>query len=104
MAKIRVTDREGTQLEVEGQAGLPLMYSLRDLEHGVDAICGGMCSCATCHVYVATDWVDRLPGPSEEERELLEELDSIRETSRLSCQVPFEESLDGLEVEIAPEE
>jgi 2Fe-2S ferredoxin len=55
-------------------------------------------------VYVAADWVDRLPGPSEEERELLEELDSTRETSRLSCQVSFEESLDGLEVEIAPEE
>jgi len=104
MAKIRVIDREGTRLEVEGQAGLPLMYTLRDLEHGVEAICGGMCSCATCHVYVAADWMAKLPPASEEERELLEELDSIRENSRLSCQVPFEEALDGLEVEIAPEE
>jgi len=64
-----------------------------------------MCSCATCHVYVAEPWLDQLPPMQGDEKEILQELESFRPRgSRLSCQVPFEPSLAGLEVEIAPEE
>ena len=81
------------------------METLRELEYGVAAICGGMCSCATCHVYVAEPWLDRLPPMQGDEKEILQELESYRPRgSRLSCQLPFEAPLAGLELEIAPEE
>jgi len=104
MAIIRVKDRAGRLVEVRGGTDSPLMYSLRHMADGVDAICGGLCSCGTCHVYIAGDWIGRLPPPAEDELELLEELDNTREGSRLSCQIRFTKELDGLELEIAPEE
>lgn len=97
-------DREGVEHEVEGRTGLKLMETLRELDFGVAAICGGMCSCATCHVYVDADWASRLPRPDSNERALLDELDHARPTSRLSCQIEFSEALSGLRVTIAPDE
>ena len=67
--------------------GLKVMEVLRELDYGVAAICGGMCSCATCHIYVDPAWVDKLPPPMSDERDLLTELSHYRENSRLSCQV-----------------
>ena len=61
MPKIVVTDRDGNQHEVEGRAGLKVMETLRELDYGVLAICGGLCSCATCHVLVSPDWIEKLP-------------------------------------------
>jgi len=104
MATIRVKDRAGNLVEIEGETGSPLMYSLRNIDNGVDAVCGGLCSCGTCHVYISPDWQDRFPKPAEDEADLLEELDETREGSRLSCQLTFTDELDGLELEIAPEE
>ena len=105
MAIIRVTDRDGQVHEVEGRPGLKIMETLRELDYGVTAICGGLCSCATCHILIAPDWVDRLPPPQGDERELLVELEHYDAGhSRLSCQVDFDESLDGLELTLAPDE
>lgn len=104
MARLRIMDREGVEHEVEGRTGLKLMETLRELDFGVAAICGGMCSCATCHVYVDADWASRLPRPDSNERALLDELDHARPTSRLSCQIEFSEALSGLRVTIAPDE
>src|ERR1700757_27729 len=56
MTLLRVVDRDGIEHEVEGKTGLKVMENLRELDYGVAAICGGMCSCATCHVYVDPDW------------------------------------------------
>jgi 2Fe-2S ferredoxin len=70
----------------------------------VAAICGGMCSCATCHVYVDTDWLPRLPTAMSDERELLHELAHHQDNSRLSCQIEFTNDLAGLRVTIAPDE
>ena len=100
-----VTDRDGNVHELDGQLGLKLMETLREYEYGVTAICGGLCSCATCHVFVAPDWIDRLPVPQSDEKELLVELghyDASR--SRLSCQLEFTAALDGLAVAVAPDE
>ncbi len=80
------------------------MYSLRDLDYGVEAICGGVCSCATCHVFVDDAWVARLPAREQDEEELLEELEYFRPNSRLSCQIEVGPEFDGLKVTIAPEE
>ena len=105
MAKMVVTDRDGNVHELEGQLGVKLMETLREYEYGVTAICGGLCSCATCHIYVSPEWQERLPAPQGDEKELLVELQHYDSgTSRLSCQVEFTEALDGLELKVAPDE
>ncbi|MDE2339411.1 MAG: 2Fe-2S iron-sulfur cluster binding domain-containing protein [Gammaproteobacteria bacterium] len=104
MALLRVIDRDGQEHQVEGKTGYKVMETLRDLEYGVAAICGGMCSCATCHVYVDAGWLERLPEPMSDERELLMELSHYQDNSRLSCQIEFTPALDGLRVTIAPDE
>src|SRR5207245_6327422 len=65
-----------------------------ELDYGVAAICGGMCSCATCHVYVDPEWQSRLPEMMSDERELLSELTHYQQNSRLSCQVEFTPELE----------
>jgi ferredoxin, 2Fe-2S len=104
MALMRVVDRNGVEHEIEARTGLKVMENLRELDYGVAAICGGMCSCATCHVFVDPEWVDRLPEPMSDERELLSELAHIEDNSRLSCQIEFTPALEGLRVTIAPDE
>jgi ferredoxin, 2Fe-2S len=104
MARMIVVDRDGKEHEIEAKPGLKVMEILRDLDYGVAAICGGLCSCATCHVYVDESWVARVPKPQSDELELLNELpDYNATTSRLSCQVDFTEALSGIKVSIAPD-
>jgi ferredoxin, 2Fe-2S len=104
MALLRVVDRDGIEHEVDGRTGLKVMENLRELDYGVAAICGGMCSCATCHVYVDPEWQARLPAMMSDERELLSEPTHSTEHSRLSCQLEFTPELAGLRVRIAPDE
>src|SRR4051812_17439333 len=105
MPLLRVIDRDGVEHEVEAQSGLKVMETLRELDYGVAAICGGMCSCATCHVYVDEEWTRRLPATQSDERELLLELSHYEpDRSRLSCQIEFTPALAGLRVTIAPDE
>ena len=102
--RLNVVDRNGNEHEVDAAPTGTLMEALRELEYGVTAICGGMCSCATCHVYVTPEWLARLPDRQGDERELLGELQFRQETSRLSCQVQLTPALDGLKLTLAPEE
>ncbi len=105
MSKIIVTTQKGKTREVKGASGSSLMEILRDADMGVAAICGGVCSCATCHVYINGEWGKKLPPRSEEETDLLKELESYDPSaSRLSCQIEFTEELDGLALTVAPEE
>ena len=105
MAKMRVTDRDGIEHEIEGQLGVKLMETLREYDYGVTAICGGLCSCATCHIFIPPAWQQRLPAPQSDEKELLVELQHYDPSrSRLSCQVDFTPELDGLRLEVAPDE
>jgi 2Fe-2S ferredoxin len=104
MARMTVVDRDGKEHEIEAKPGLKIMEVLRELDYGVAAICGGLCSCATCHVYVDPAWFGRLPARQGDEQELLTELSDYRaDTSRLSCQVDFTEALDGIKLTIAPD-
>lgn len=102
--RLTVIDQNDNEHEIETAATGSLMEALRELEYGVAAICGGMCSCATCHVYVAPEWAGRVPEQHSDERDLIAELQHRRETSRLSCQVRLDAGLDGLRVTLAPEE
>jgi 2Fe-2S ferredoxin len=104
MTLLRVIGRDGVEHEVEAKTGLKVMETLRELDYGVAAVCGGMCSCGTCHVYVDPRWVARLPDPTPDERELLGSLGRRRDNSRLSCQFEMTAGLSGLPVTIAPEE
>jgi ferredoxin, 2Fe-2S len=105
MAKITVIDRSGASREVQADNGLSLMEVIRD--NGFDellALCGGCCSCATCHVHIDPAFAAVLPAMSEDENDLLDSTDSRDENSRLSCQVPVSDALDGLVVTIAEED
>jgi len=105
MPKLTVTTRSGETREVEASAGLTVMEAIRD--NGFDellALCGGCCSCATCHVHVDPEFAGLLPAMSEDEDDLLDSSDDRDATSRLSCQIPFTDQLDGLKVRIAEED
>ena len=105
MPKMIVKDRAGRESSIEAIDGLTVMEIIRD--NGFDellALCGGCCSCATCHVYVDDAFADLLPAMSEDENDLLDSSSHRRGTSRLSCQLTFSEALDGLRVSIAEED
>ena len=105
MPRLIVVTRDGSEHEVEARAGWSVMENIRD--HGFDellALCGGCCSCATCHVHVEPDWLDRLKPMRADEDELLDTSDHRAPNSRLSCQILFGPELDGLRVAIAPED
>jgi 2Fe-2S ferredoxin len=105
MPKLIVTLRDGTTQEIEGEDGLSVMEVIRDA--GIDellALCGGCCSCATCHIHIDPAFADLLPPMSEDESDLLDSSDHRDETSRLSCQVPFSAAVDGLAIRIAEED
>ena len=105
VGKIIVTTREGEERELALQPGMSLMEVIRDA--GVDellALCGGCCSCATCHVHVDAAFADKVPPMGEDEDDLLDSSDHREETSRLSCQIPLTEEMAGLRVRIAEED
>jgi 2Fe-2S ferredoxin len=105
MPKLVVVNRAGEEKTVEAQNGLTVMEAIRD--NGFDellALCGGCCSCATCHVHVDPAYLDKLPAMSGDEDDLLDSSDHRDETSRLSCQLPMTAALDGLKVRIAEED
>jgi len=105
MTKLTITDTEGETRKVEGEIGLTVMEIIRDNDfNDLAAICGGCCSCCTCHVYVDEDWLDKLPPMEDDERDLLEDNENFQPNSRLSCQIEYDDTLDGLNVTIAPEE
>ena len=105
MPKLTVVTREGEERELDGQSGLSVMENLRDA--GIDeilALCGGNCSCATCHVHMDPAFIDKLPPMSADEDDLLESVDDRDEYSRLSCQVPVTAALDGARVTIGADD
>jgi 2Fe-2S ferredoxin len=105
MPQITVVDQSGQERAIEAPEGRTLMEVIRD--NGFDellALCGGCCSCATCHVHVDPTYMDKLPPISEDENDLLDSSDHRNEYSRLSCQLPVTGALEGLTVTIAQED
>jgi ferredoxin, 2Fe-2S len=100
MARITYVEYNGTRHEVEVPVGLTVMEGARDNGiPGIEADCGGACACSTCHVYVAEDWVGKLPERDPMEADMLDfayEPDPVR--SRLTCQIKVTDDLDGLVV------
>jgi 2Fe-2S ferredoxin len=105
LPKLIITNCEGEESEVEAETGLSLMEAIR--EAGFDeliAMCGGCCSCATCHVIVDNEWIAKVGNAGGDEFDLPESSDHLTATSRLSCQITMTDALDGLRVRIAEED
>ena len=103
MAKIIVKDREGNVQELSADIGLTLMEIIRDAGMDIEAACGGCCACATCHLYVDKDWYSKLPAREGDEESMLDQAFNVKDNSRLGCQIEFNEGLDEIKVELAPE-
>ena len=105
MVKLFVTDRERRVVEVAATPGLSVMENIRELDASVEAICGGMCACATCHVYVDPQWSTVFGARSYEETTMLQDLESFDpDRSRLSCQIKVSDALEGAVLTVGPEE
>ena len=105
MAKLIIVGRDGTEREIDGKAGWSVMENIRGA--GFDellALCGGCCSCATCHCHVDEEWLTALPPMGGDEDDLLDSSSHRQPNSRLTCQIEYGEALDGLRVRIAPED
>ena len=99
MAKITYIEHNGTEHTVNVTSGMTVMEAaLRNNIPGVDADCGGACACATCHVYVNEEWLDKTGERSAMEESMLDFAEGVQENSRLSCQIKVSDDLDGLKV------
>ena len=104
MINILAKDLDGQVHEIQGREGDSLMEALRQQEWGVAAVCGGLCSCGTCHVYLNEEWLDKFQQADSDEQDLLDVFENTKNNSRLSCQLPLQASHDGIELTIAPDE
>jgi 2Fe-2S ferredoxin len=105
MPHLTVVTRDGATHEMEAEQGFSVMETIRD--NGIDellALCGGCCSCATCHVYVDDAFMAAMGPVKGDEDDLLDSSEYRQANSRLSCQIVMNDALDGLKVTIAPED
>ena len=101
MAKIKYIEFNGEEHTVDVQNGLTVMEgAIKNKVPGIDADCGGACACATCHVYVQKEWLNKLPPKEDTEEDMLDFAFDVRENSRLSCQLTVSDELDGLIVDL----
>src|SRR5215207_6215256 len=101
MAKIHYVDHTGETRIIEVENGATVMEgAIRNAIPGIEAECGGACSCATCHVYVDDAWREKVGPPSEMEEDMLDFAFDVRPSSRLSCQIKVTEALDGLVLKV----
>ncbi len=104
MPKVTYIEFNGTAHTVEVDPHMTLMEgSVLNEVPGIIGLCGGICSCATCHCYIGPEWADKLQPPSEGELAMLERASDRRPESRLGCQIVVTDALDGITVRL-PEE
>ena len=101
MAKITFITHENHEYTVDVQNGLTVMEgAVQNDVPGIDADCGGGMACATCHIYVNEEWLDKLPSKEDGEEDMLDMAFEPKKNSRLSCQLIVSDDLDGLVVNI----
>ncbi|WP_045444904.1 MULTISPECIES: 2Fe-2S iron-sulfur cluster-binding protein [Tepidicaulis] len=101
MAKITFIEHDGTKHTVEAENGMTVMEAaVKNSVPGIDADCGGACACATCHVYVGKDWLDKTGTAEQMEEDMLDFAFDVRDNSRLSCQIKVTDEIDGLVVDL----
>ena len=101
MPKITYKDYQGSSKTIEVESGLSVMEgAIQNEIPGIDADCGGGMACATCHVYVKEEWLDKLPKKEDGEEDMLDMAFEPKKNSRLSCQLIVSDDLEGLTVNI----
>ncbi len=101
MTKITFIEHNGKEHTVDVENDMTLMEAaVKNMVPGIDADCGGACACATCHVYVEPDWVEKTGEREETEEDMLDFAFDVQENSRLSCQIKISDVLDGLVVKL----
>ena len=103
MIKVIFTTADGQQIETQGESGSLMELAVENNVPGIDGDCGGVCSCATCHVHVAQEDFARVGEPNEIEKDMLELAEDVSETSRLCCQVALSEKINGINVTVVRE-
>jgi ferredoxin, 2Fe-2S len=100
MARIVFITTDGQERPVDASDGSLMEAAVASKVPGIEGLCGGVCSCTTCHVHVDPQWADRVGPPGEEEKGLLDFTDHATAHSRLGCQVNIGPELDGLKVRV----
>lgn len=101
MPKISIIAKDGTPFELQAEIGSTVMENaVRNSVPGIVAECGGACACATCHVYIDEEWIERVGPPGSIETDMLEFAYDVRPTSRLSCQIKVLEEHDGVTMRV----
>ena len=105
MIRLKYIEHDGTSHTVSVEPGMNLMEGATlNMVPGVEGMCGGICSCATCHCYIPEGWRSRLPAPGSGEQDMLAGASHRQDSSRLGCQVIVTRELEGLEVYLPPEQ
>ena len=104
MPKITYIEHNGKSHTIDVAKELTVMEgAVQNDIPGIDADCGGACACATCHVYVDSEWKNKLIQKDDDEESMLDQAFDVKENSRLSCQIHFTKELDGIKLKVAPE-
>ena len=103
MSKIFVKDREGGMHELAADNGLTLLELIWDAGLDIEAACGGCCACATCHVYVEKEWINKIPKIEDDEESMLDQSFHVTDESRLGCQIEYSDNFNGIKLILAPE-
>lgn len=101
MAKITFITSDNETITLEGESGSVMALAVENNIKGIDGDCGGVCSCATCHVHVTQADLEKTGEASEIEKDMLELDDNANEFSRLSCQIPISDAIDGVVLTVA---
>ena len=101
MGVIHIKDHHGDLHKIEAIEGWRVMEIIREHGFAIGGLCGGACACATCHVYVAPQWNEKIHPARDDEEAMLDEVPAVAGNSRLSCQIIYTPELDGLTVELA---
>lgn len=101
MPKVTFIEHGGTVHTFDVAGGQSVMQvAMSNRVPGIIADCGGSCSCATCHVYLEPEWLDRVPPASSAEKDMIDCALHVQDNSRLSCQIELSDSLDGIVVRL----
>jgi len=103
MGIIKVKDRQDKFHQLDAEHGSTIMEIIRDAGLDIEAACGGCCACATCHVYISSEWVKKLKQIDDDEESMLDQAFHVTNNSRLGCQLEYSEDFNGMELTLAPE-
>lgn len=104
MPKVTFIQQDGEKVVVEDAVGTLMEIATDNDVEGITGDCGGVCACSTCHVYISPDWKQKVGAPDDLEMDTFEFNEQKKHNSRLGCQIEMTDALDGLVVEVAPEE